>query len=84
MLRFAVVGIDHGHIFDHVNGLLAVGAEFAGYCEKTSVPELVDAFRRTYPDAPVVDRETIFGDDSIERENTGHDRDNHFISPRSQ
>jgi len=33
MLRFAVVGIDHGHTFDHVKGLLAAGAEFVGYVE---------------------------------------------------
>jgi len=66
MLRFGVVGIDHGHIFDHVNGLLAAGAEFAGYCDKTSVPGLLDAFRRAYPDVPVIDRQALFDDDSID------------------
>ncbi|WP_319517573.1 Gfo/Idh/MocA family oxidoreductase [uncultured Martelella sp.] len=66
MLRFAVVGIDHGHIFDQVKGLLAAGGEFVGYCDKTSVPALVDGFRETYPDIPVIDRDAIFADPDID------------------
>lgn len=58
MLRFAVVGIDHGHTFDHVKGLLAAGGEFVGYCPQTSVPALREAFEKTYPDAPQIDRES--------------------------
>jgi hypothetical protein len=65
MLRFAVVGIDHGHTFDHVKGLLAAGAEFVGYCPQTSVPALREMFEKTYPDAPQIDREKIFADPSI-------------------
>ncbi|WP_163266258.1 Gfo/Idh/MocA family protein [Chelativorans alearense] len=66
MLRFAAVGIDHGHIFDHVNGLIAAGAEFAGYCPQTSVPTLLENFRKTYPHAEALDRETILADPSID------------------
>ena len=66
MARFAAVGIDHGHIFDHVNGLLAAGAEFAGYCPETSVPALMENFRKTYPNAKPLDREAIFDDPSID------------------
>ncbi|MEF2072623.1 Gfo/Idh/MocA family protein [Consotaella aegiceratis] len=66
MLRFAAVGIDHGHIFEHVNGLLAEGAQFVGYCPQTSVPGLVDTFRKTYPDAPAIDREQLFADETID------------------
>ncbi|WEX08359.1 Gfo/Idh/MocA family oxidoreductase [Chelativorans sp. AA-79] len=66
MLRFAAVGIDHGHIFDHVNGLLGEGAEFAGYCPETSVPALMEQFRKTYPDAKPLDRDAIFADQSID------------------
>jgi predicted dehydrogenase len=66
MVRFAVVGIDHGHIFEHVNGLKAAGAEFVGYCPESSVPGLVDAFARAYPDAPRIDRETLFLDKTID------------------
>jgi|APAra7269097635_1048570.scaffolds.fasta_scaffold00023_97 predicted dehydrogenase len=66
MLRFAVVGIDHGHTFDHVKGLLAAGAEFVGYCPQTSVPAIREMFEKTYPDAPQIDREKIFADPSID------------------
>ncbi|MEK1873694.1 MAG: Gfo/Idh/MocA family oxidoreductase [Rhizobium altiplani] len=66
MLRFAVVGIDHGHTFDHVKGLLAAGAEFAGYCPQTSVPALLENFKKTYPDTPQIDRDRIFADPSID------------------
>lgn len=66
MLKFAVVGIDHPHIFDHVNGLLASGGTFAGYCAQSSVLDLVAAFAGKYPDAPVLDRDAIFADDTID------------------
>ncbi|WP_064685234.1 Gfo/Idh/MocA family protein [Rhizobium bangladeshense] len=65
MLRFAVVGIDHGHTFDHVKGLLAAGGEFVGYCPRTSVPALRETFEKIYPDAPQIDREKLFDDPSI-------------------
>src|SRR6478752_8018680 len=66
MLRFAVVGIDHGHTFDHVKGLLAAGAELVGYCPKTSVPSIREMFEKTYPDAPQIDREQLLADPSID------------------
>ncbi|SDG15130.1 Gfo/Idh/MocA family protein [Pelagibacterium luteolum] len=66
MLRFAAIGIDHGHIFDHVKGLTRAGAEFVGYCPKTSIPGLVENFASTYPDAPQIDRETLLADQSID------------------
>ena len=65
-LSFAVVGLDHGHAFQHVDGLMPAGVEFAGYCDKTSVPALADAFRERFPDVPVRDREDIFADDNID------------------
>ncbi|GLQ10586.1 oxidoreductase [Devosia yakushimensis] len=66
MVRFAVVGIDHGHIFDHAKGLIRAGAEFVGYCPRTSIPGLVENFARTYPDVPQIDRETLFADPDID------------------
>lgn len=66
MPRFAAVGIDHGHIFNHVEGLLAAGAEFAGYCPETSVPNLMRSFRDSYPEAPALAREAILADPSID------------------
>jgi len=66
MIKFAAVGIDHGHIFDHIKGLLAAGGEFAGYCPQTSMPALVESLKKSYPDAPQLDRERIFDDPSID------------------
>jgi predicted dehydrogenase len=66
MLRFAAVGIDHGHIFHHVDGLRDAGCEFAGYCPESSLPELMDKFRATYPDTPARNRDEIFEDAGID------------------
>lgn len=66
MKTFAVIGIDHGHIHDHVKGLLRAGARFAGYCPKTSIPALVEDFAKAYPDAPQVDREQLLADPDID------------------
>lgn len=66
MLRFAAVGLDHGHIFDHVKGLLAAGAEFVGYCPETTAPGVVTAMEEAYPDAPKIDRDRIFDDPTID------------------
>ncbi|ALN75507.1 Gfo/Idh/MocA family protein [Aureimonas sp. AU20] len=66
MLRFAAIGIDHGHIFDHIKGLIAAGCEFAGYCPKTTAPGVLAAIEADYPDAPKVDRETLLADPTID------------------
>ena len=66
LLRFAAVGIDHGHIFGHVDGLKDAGAELVGYCPQTSLPALVEKLRTTYPDAPELDRDAIFADPGID------------------
>jgi predicted dehydrogenase len=66
MIRFAAVGIDHGHIFDHVKHLTAAGATFVGYCPETTVPAIRDRMAAEYPDAPQLDRDAIFADPSID------------------
>jgi predicted dehydrogenase len=66
MIRFAAVGIDHGHIFDHVKGLSRAGGTFVGYCPQTSVPGLMENFSQSYPDVPQIDRETLLADESID------------------
>src|SRR5262249_46865710 len=64
-IRFAALGIDHGHIFDHIGGLLAAGAQFAGYAAETTVPAYAKALQRGWPDVPVLTREQILADPSI-------------------
>lgn len=66
MKKFAVVGIDHGHIYDHVKGLLRGGAKFVGYCPQSSVPALVDDFAKNYPDIPQIDRAQLLADPDID------------------
>ncbi|MBX4922274.1 MULTISPECIES: Gfo/Idh/MocA family protein [Rhizobium] len=66
MLRFAAVGLDHGHIFDHVKGLLATGAEFVGYCPETTAPGVLEAMEKNYSDVPKIDRDRIFEDPKID------------------
>ncbi|MGA0600290.1 Gfo/Idh/MocA family protein [Caulobacter sp. KR2-114] len=65
-IRFAALGIDHMHIFDHIQGLLAAGAEFAGYAEETTVPAIAKGIARTWPDAPVLTPQQILEDPSIQ------------------
>ncbi len=48
-VRFAVIGLNHGHIYDQVNILLAAGGELAAFYAPE--PDLSDAFAKTYPRA---------------------------------
>ena len=49
--KFAAVGLDHPHILDHIAGLTAAGAVFAGYTSESTTPALVEEVR-----APVAGR----------------------------
>jgi predicted dehydrogenase len=48
-VRFAVIGLNHGHIYDQVNMLLEAGAELAAFYAPE--PALASAFAKTYPQA---------------------------------
>ncbi len=48
-VRFAVVGLNHFHVYDMVKVLLEAGGELAGFYARE--PDLADRFRRTYPSA---------------------------------
>lgn len=66
MLRFAAIGLDHAHIFDHVRGLRAAGAECVGFDPATTDPAVLDGFRKQFPDIPEVPREKLLDDPSID------------------
>jgi predicted dehydrogenase len=66
VIRFAALGIDHMHIFDHIQGLLAAGAEFAGYAEETTAPAIAKGIARTWPDAPILTPRQILEDETIQ------------------
>lgn len=65
MVKFAAVGIDHGHIFDHIAGLMEAGAEFAGYCPITTTGTL-PVLQQKYPDVPALERQRLLEDPSID------------------
>lgn len=51
-LRFAAIGLNHGHIYGQVNALLQAGAEFVSFYAKE--PDLVAKFSEIYPQANLV------------------------------
>ena len=49
LVRFAAIGLNHGHIYGQVDLLLHAGAEFVSFY--ASEPDLVAKFAQTYPQA---------------------------------
>ena len=49
MITFAVIGIDHRHVFHLIEGLLQAGATCAGYLSATSDPRVRDGVRSRFP-----------------------------------
>jgi predicted dehydrogenase len=65
MLRFAAIGLDHRHIYDHVEHLLRAGAQCVGFCPQASDPRVLAGFRERFPDVPAVERRRLIEDPSI-------------------
>lgn len=64
-LRFAAVGLDHGHINGMCRGLIGAGAKLAAVWDPD--PEKIAAFLKNFPDTPVAERfETILDDPAVE------------------
>jgi predicted dehydrogenase len=51
MIRFAAVGLNHGHIYGQTSTLLAAGAELAWVY--ATEPELIAQFQQRFPDCKV-------------------------------
>jgi predicted dehydrogenase len=66
MPRFAVIGLDHRHVYDLTAGLLAAGAECVGHDPETSDPRVLAGFRKRFPDVPAVARQRLMDDPSID------------------
>lgn len=66
MMRFAAIGLDHAHIFDHVRGLCAAGAQCVGFDPATTDPNVLKGFREQFPDIPEADRQSLLDDPSID------------------
>jgi predicted dehydrogenase len=64
-MKFAVIGINHGHIYGQVKGLLSVpGCSCAGVA--ADQPQLLEQFALRFPEIPVRTRESILHDDTID------------------
>jgi predicted dehydrogenase len=66
MPRFAAIGLDHRHVYDLTEGLIAVGAVCVGHDPETTDPRVLAGFRRRFPDVPAVAREQLLDDPSID------------------
>ena len=67
MQRFAVLGLDHRHVYDLTKGLLEAGLECAGYWPESSDPRVLQGFRERFPDlVPVAERDALIEDRSAD------------------
>ena len=66
MPRFAAIGLDHRHVYDMTEGLLAAGATCAGYNPDTSDPRVLAGFRKRFPHVPEAPTEALLDDRSID------------------
>lgn len=66
MARFAAIGLDHRHIYDLTEGLLAVGAECVGHDPVTTDGRVLAGFRKRFPHVPAVFRQRLLDDPSID------------------
>ncbi len=65
VMRFAVIGVNHGHIYGQVNLLLRAGAQLVSFYAPE--PELVATFQAAYPHAVLArSAEEILEDPSIQ------------------
>ena len=62
-IRFGVIGIDHRHIYDLIQGLLDVGAACAGYVEHTSDPKVLAGLQERFAQLPALARPEVLLED---------------------
>jgi predicted dehydrogenase len=65
-MRFGAIGLDHRHIYHMVGGLLDAGATCAGYDPDTSDARVLEGFRERFPALPVIERQRLLEDPSID------------------
>jgi predicted dehydrogenase len=64
-IRFAAIGLNHGHIYLQVNALLQAGAKFVSFYAKE--PELIAGFSKTFPQAKLArSAKEILEDETIQ------------------
>lgn len=66
-MRFAIIGLDHRHIYHMAEGLIAAGATCAGYDPATSDQRVLAGFEERFPDIPKFsDRRRLVEDPTID------------------
>jgi predicted dehydrogenase len=64
-IRFAIIGLDHNHVYNHARILLGAGAEMVTYY--SGRPDLVAEFGRVYPEVPAApSMQAVLDDESID------------------
>ncbi|MHA6686238.1 Gfo/Idh/MocA family protein [Mesorhizobium sp. A556] len=66
MMRFAVIGIDHRHVYDLIGGLLDAGAECAGYYPATTDPKVAAGITERFPKIAAVERQRLLDDPAVD------------------
>lgn len=65
--RFALIGLDHRHVYELTAHLIEAGMHCAGYWPVTTNPHVLEGFRKRFPDIPAVaDRARLMDDPSIQ------------------
>ena len=65
-LRFAVIGLDHGHVFGMINGLLAQGCELVGTATSDDSAEVARQVRAMTPGVPIRTPADLLADAGID------------------
>ncbi|MEI7710353.1 MAG: Gfo/Idh/MocA family oxidoreductase [Rhodospirillales bacterium] len=66
MARFAAIGLDHRHVYDLTEGLLAAGAVCVGHDPVTTDSRVLAGFRKRFPHVPAVFRQRLLDDPTID------------------
>jgi predicted dehydrogenase len=62
-MRFAVIGLDHRHVYELTGYLIEAGMECAGYWPESTDPNIVAGFTKRFPGIPAVaDKERLLDD----------------------
>jgi predicted dehydrogenase len=64
--RFAVIGLDHRHVYELTQHLIEAGMECAGYWPVTTNQLVLEGFRKRFPQLPAVaDKDRLLDDPTI-------------------
>ncbi|HEY6434760.1 MAG TPA: Gfo/Idh/MocA family oxidoreductase [Acetobacteraceae bacterium] len=65
-MRFAAIGLDHRHIYDLVEGLIAAGQACVGYDPDSTDPRVIAGFRKRFAHVPSAERGSLLEDPAID------------------